>query len=685
MARSPEQEFEALDQELERLPCQVQRRVLSLLGVAVGDSVGLPFELHAHRDNRQQADVVAERGDSDFQLFVLERIVSRLGRRGASSAYARTFSDDTVVTDLKMAAVAQCSALLQRPAYGKSDANEILFRCFLSQLLAWEGGPAAGQLFQGFGGFTKQLLRPDSKIKQSIDIGEGIQGCDTWPEEWFARHAEEHMSGRGQYDASYGNGAVMSFVPQVIAADVFQEAVDSPGASAAKVAQAVQLGSALNTLAGTHRHEHAKQGAQLLEELMREILSGAITRCDQLREAVRRCPSWTALQKSAVADSPAYALREFDTYLTEGDCTEEEVQTFLLRFSREEAPLLAPEMKGAYLRRGPHSDGEVPESEGRRMGQLLRTASNWDDDRPRQKQPRHLTLENGEPVRFSQRGLNSVVIAIWCVCGARSCWDWITRMLYVGGDTDTVGAVCGQIAGPLLPRLDVCKSFQRFVGVLECPARKPCARVVTAASARYYRRAVLFSTGQWRDLIAHPRLVDPAYEPLTDAAGTRALGAPPVRVIWLDNAFTQHPQAGRTAHQRRVAAADASARGLIDLKTATTMDQARSLLQRARGDRNVDVVVTELHLRHERQIGLEILQMVDSLWTHTGDTDEVERPLYILLTPNRDSQVADVVRSHKSTCMIRCDRPEAIIQAIVDSRCKAADLPEAQLLRIQSL
>ena len=36
------------------------------------------------------------------------------------------------------------------------------------------------------------------------------------------------------------------------------------------------------------------------------------------------------------------------------------------------------------------------------------------------------------------------MMAIWCSVGARTCIDWLQRMLYLGGDTDTIGAVAGR-------------------------------------------------------------------------------------------------------------------------------------------------------------------------------------------------------------------------------------------------
>ncbi|CAE8732915.1 unnamed protein product [Polarella glacialis] len=133
--------------------------------------------------------------------LVLELIVERLGRRGPGNAFARCFSDDTVVTDLKMTALAQWRSLLQRPGFAEQEPRKLLWRCFLSQLQSWARGPAGGALFQGYGGFTKGLLRPDAGRGgccgqwPSVDIQEKLPGCDTWPEEWFVQHADLYCSG----------------------------------------------------------------------------------------------------------------------------------------------------------------------------------------------------------------------------------------------------------------------------------------------------------------------------------------------------------------------------------------------------------------------------------------------------------------------------------------------------------
>jgi len=128
-----------------------------------------------------------------------------------------------------------------------------------------------------------------------------------------------------------------------------------------------------------------------------------------------------------------------------------------------------------------------------------------------------------ECVRFSQRGLNSVIIAIWSAHGSTTCWDWLQRVLYVGGDADTVGAVTGQIACPLLDLSEVAANFRRFVA-LDVPVCADPYVVNTAAARRFWYRCLLFAQGCWAQLLSTPRLVDPAYEGITTADGERLAG-----------------------------------------------------------------------------------------------------------------------------------------------------------------
>jgi len=149
--------------ELDALEGPQRRGVLSLLGLCVGDSVGLPFELFSHRGNRQRADTLAEVGAGELQRFALELVVERLGRFGPCNPYSRTYSDDTTCADLKMASVAMFTELQGRGGFEHETHSELLFKCFLAQLLAWSDGAAGGMLFQGFGGFTKTMLRRDTR------------------------------------------------------------------------------------------------------------------------------------------------------------------------------------------------------------------------------------------------------------------------------------------------------------------------------------------------------------------------------------------------------------------------------------------------------------------------------------------------------------------------------------------
>jgi len=88
--------------------------------------------------------------------------------------------------------------------------------------------------------------------------------------------------------------------------------------------------------------------------------------------------------------------------------------------------------------------------------------------------------------------------------------------------------------------------------------------------------------------------------------------------------------------------------------------------------RVLDAVVTELHLGRDADAGLELLQIVDSLWEGAIAT----RPLFCLLTPYHDGQVSSAVRRCPRTCLVRHDRPEQIITAVTEGQCIAARLPE---------
>lgn len=654
---SAEPDLAVLEDELSALSGPAKRAALSMLGLSVGDCTGLPFELGAHKHNRQRVDKANEAGGTwDLQRLVLELVVERLGHHGPNNTYARPFSDDTVCADLKAAALAEWAQLRRRSGFSEQDTGDLLWKCYLAQLLAWSDA-SGGALFQGYGGFTKQLLRPDKGPRAPspfLNIGEDVPGCSTWPEDWFLVHAEEHCAGSKDWGvASYGNGAVMCFVPQVAAAHV--------GEAGGGASNSGLDSRALGRLGDTHRHPEARVGAALLHDILSAVIQGSVTSCDELPTAIRSCSQWKALLEGPLAEHAVYPLRPFDAFLARGDCTEDDALAFITRLTNLESPPLQQTAMPVV------ADG----TNGAMMGKLLRTAANWDDEYggTNGMESRKLCLPDGEPIRFSQRGLNSVLIALWCCCRAKTTWAWISRLLYVGGDADTVGAVCGQIASPLLPQDDVCRAFRRFVAVADCMQRRPCADAAQAAARRYFRRTLLFCAGHWERLARYPRLVDPSYPELA-GAGART-DAPP-RVLWVDRAFAGG-QRGRAEAARLHAAEEAERRGLVRLRRASTRQEALDALQLAMvGTEGFDAVVSELHLGRDSEAGLELLQIVDSLW----DGARARRPLFCLLTPYHDGQVSAVVRSRPRTSSVRHDRPEQIIRAVTEGQCIAAVIPE---------
>jgi len=318
----------------------------------------------------------------------------------------------------------------------------------------------------------------------------------------------------------------------------------------------------------------------------------------------------------------------------------------------------------------PLHEGFSRNCEGAFLGQALRTAANWDDDCG---EGGKVSLPDGEPIRFSQRGLNSVLIALWCCSGSKSVWDWLGRVIYIGGDTDTIAAVCGQIACPLLPIGEVTHAFRHFVALGDCTNRRPCANVAAAAAQRYFGRALLFCGGHWGRLSTEPRLVDPCYPNLTDATGRLALGSrQALQVLWVDSAF------GSKRHDRNESlrlryAEGAESRGELSIVRCSENEEALNILQLARtGELSLDAVVTDLHHGGKTDAGLELLQVLDSLWGKVSS-----RPVFYLLTPYRDKQVIATVRRHPPSYVVRHDRPEELRQKLAEGRCQAAELPKA--------
>merc|ERR1712066_780640 len=99
--------------------------------------------------------------------------------------------------------------------------------------------------------------------------------------------------------------------------------------------------------------------------------------------------------------------------------------------------------------------------------------------------------------------------------GAESPWEVVSRLVDVGGDTDTVGAVAGQIACPLLDPETVVEAFITFVALGRDPQSKSL-QINNAAARRYFRRALLFAAADLNALREYPSLLDASYPPLTD-------------------------------------------------------------------------------------------------------------------------------------------------------------------------
>ncbi|CAJ1336449.1 unnamed protein product, partial [Effrenium voratum] len=108
-ASSPRKLTTTLPQDVQRLFSRLniaqQVNLLGLLGTAIGDAVGLPFELYMHAKNRRQYDDKQNNGDpsESFWRDVLPFLTQRLAR-AEGTPFGRSFSDDTVCTDLKMQA-----------------------------------------------------------------------------------------------------------------------------------------------------------------------------------------------------------------------------------------------------------------------------------------------------------------------------------------------------------------------------------------------------------------------------------------------------------------------------------------------------------------------------------------------------------------------------------------------------
>lgn len=262
------------------------------------------------------------------------------------------------------------------------------------------------------------------------------------------------------------------------------------------------LAVAAPVLSVSHQEQSARLAAMLLWELLDAIYSKQVSTTEDIRHAVRNMDAWGQLQGfEPLLNHGCYPIKAFQEWLEQGDCQIDTARVFLQKLTGSDDCL---NLSDKYY--------DV-------LGMLFRKASNWDDDNFgllkfainwAQGKSRTLICPNlWEPVLFSQRGLNSVLIAIWCASKATSPWDWIEHVIYCGGDTDTVGAVAGQIVCPLLEPSAVVEAYTQVVALGE-PERQHL-QVVNATARRFFHRALLFALGDLEAVLEWPSLVDPEY------------------------------------------------------------------------------------------------------------------------------------------------------------------------------
>jgi len=479
--------WDELRAALMTLPLDERRAALSIIGLAIGDAAGLPFELRRGARNRAQFHALK----SDLARYDLAKgLVSKRALRKEHSPFVRTYSDDTACCDLKMEAAAQAERV-----QGKS-AEEALRLAVLQQYLKWAHGAKDkdgigkhGELFQGTGGFTQDFLIPyifGRKNEVARELGvkplfetHPVMG-EFWPTEEFANFALHYFQGDYSFP-SWGNGAVMSFAPHPVLAGRWRRR-----ASAAHP----ELQAAAIVMSRSHQEPTAWLGAEVMWELLDAVYSGAVGTTSNLRRVVAGLPKVLELSALEHECIPVGAFRE---WLEKGDCQVATAEAFLCELG----------MDGPFaLASGPHGV----------FGAMLHVAADWNDDhKTRLKRPC-----SKEVVLFSQRGLNSLIIAIWAASDVTSPWQAISRVLYVGGDTDTVGAVVGQVACPLLDPSEVVNTFIDFTALGPTPMESKL-QLANAAARRYFRRALLFAAGDLQGLRKCPSLTDVNYPPFTKA------------------------------------------------------------------------------------------------------------------------------------------------------------------------
>jgi len=484
---TPEPTVEALLEELLALPDEQRRAALSIVGLAAGDAAGLPFELR--RGKWARAKFHKLNSDAAKKALVKDLVAKRCQRHGRN-IFVRTFSDDTACCDLKMEAACQVGLL------GGEAGEKELQLAVLQQYLKWAHGSklkdtvgSTGPMFQGTGAFTRDFLVPFSggrKNEAAQVMGHKPLYEDHpvmgpfWPTTEFASFAVDYFRGVFSFP-SWGNGAVMSFAPHPVLAGRWRRGEEQPSTASIRAAAGV--------LSRSHQEPTAALAADLMWELLDAIYSGSVGTIQDLRQAVAHLPRTLELLTLQHECVPVDAFRE---WLETGDCEVATAQRFLQKLtgSREEFDVAS----------GPYGV----------FGSMLHIAADWNDDHKT-----YLKRANSqEPVLFSQRGINSLIIAIWASSGALSPWEAFSRVIYVGGDTDTIGAVAGQVACPLLDPEEVVEAFVDFAGLGPDPEALPL-KIASLASRRYFRRALLFAAGDLEGLRECPSLLEVSYPPFT--------------------------------------------------------------------------------------------------------------------------------------------------------------------------
>lgn len=274
----------------------------------------------------------------------------------------------------------------------------------------------------------------------------------------------------------------MSFAPHPVLAGRWRRA---------RTGTSPELEDVAPLLSRSHQEPTAALGSRLLGELLEGVYSGAVGSTLGLRSYVA---GLSAAVEVSVLEHECVPVAAFGEWLEEGDCSVATADAFLRTLTQTEGP---------FKLQGPYGV----------FGELLHVAADWNDDG--NKFLNRASPHSSEPVLFSQRGLNSVIIAIWSASGAQSPWEMVSRVVHVGGDTDTVGAVAGQVACPLLDPEAVVEAFIDFVALGHEPPTQSL-QIANAAARRYFRRALLFAAGDLKRLSEYPSLLDAAYPTLTD-------------------------------------------------------------------------------------------------------------------------------------------------------------------------